>query len=245
MPWLRQVWPTAFTRDGTATKERPALWSSQDTTLRTALAAQAAVFRLPEQDVTSDDVERLALAWRNALRDAATLEHLQRRSLVAGEPDAALILGRLNEQLRDDFAFLLRLSSARWSDVLELCAPLVEALRLVRQEALRELEELADQLERRVTEGRALPPMDEWLDWQTLRVSYERLVSAGEPEDRRLAFAAVGGPVASLAVWLANDRDQRPASHALFRWLQREASGAGDHRARELHERNTDITREG
>lgn len=58
-------------------------------------------------------------------------------------------------------------------------------------------------------------------------MAYERGFLGG-PELGCLAFTKVHTDVCALAVWLFNDRKEKPIANAMFRFLLAEATAVGD-----------------
>ena len=100
------------------------------------------------------------------------------------------------------------------------------------------MELASDAIRRRCDEQRALPAIDEWREWIRLVAHHERGVRLCGADFRRLAFYKVHPDACSLAVWLFNDRAQRPLGNAIFRWLLTEAQAVDDARAIALQAKN-------
>ena len=67
---------------------------------------------------------------------------------------------------------------------------------------------------------------------------YEHAARRGGPEVRRLLWSRLHGDVCGYAVWLWNQRKERPLGNAIFRYLLREATELGDAERRALQEKN-------
>jgi hypothetical protein len=108
----------------------------------------------------------------------------------------------------------------------------------LRDRLLSEVEAAADALRRRVDVKRSLPAPDEWREWCNLCTVYEQNVRSAGEDVRRLAFVKVYPDAVSYAVWLYNERQQRPLGNAIFRWLLAEATALDDTRAVALMTKN-------
>ncbi|MFT3774099.1 MAG: hypothetical protein QM820_52710 [Minicystis sp.] len=103
---------------------------------------------------------------------------------------------------------------------------------------LSEVEAASDAIRRRVDDKRELPPEGEWREWANLVARYERGVESAGEDFRRLSFVKVYPDACGFAVWLFNDRKQRPLGNLIFRWLLAEAEALDDQRAIALQTKN-------
>jgi hypothetical protein len=114
--------------------------------------------------------------------------------------------------------------------------------RRVRDRLLSEVEITIAATRRRADEKRALPAIDEWREWNALRAQYERGVRLAGEDLRRLAFLRLHDAACALAVWLFNERGEKPIGNAIFRFLLAEAHALGDERAVDLQSRNVEVS---
>lgn len=204
----------------------------------TALALHASVLMRPRAAITGDDVRAVGQAWDAVLGDRATERMLLERALVIGAPGAAAALARMKEAIEGDLAAVVEASGLRLAE-LDGRGDLAGRVRVrLRDRLLEEVEAASEAMRRRVEERRELPPIDEWREWTAIRVAYERGVASAGDDFRRLAFLKVHGDACSLAVWLYNEREQRPLGNAIFKWLLAEAEATDDARAIALQTKN-------
>jgi hypothetical protein len=206
-------------------------WSS-------ALLLHASVLSKQGAPVTADELRTLGHAWDAVLGDKATERAVAARALTIGASGASAALLRLRQSVEDDLAALVLASGLPLAD-LGPQGGMADRLRVrVRERLLSEVELSSDAIRRRCDEQRPLPAIDEWREWIRLVAQYERGVRLCGPDFRRLAFYKVHPDACSLAVWLFNDRAQRPLGNAIFRWLLEEARAVDDARAVALQAKN-------
>lgn len=204
----------------------------------TALLLHASMLRKETAPVTADEVRTLGHAWDQVLGDRATERAVAERALSIGASGAASALARLRASVEDDLGDLVLAAGLPLAD-LGPRGGLLERVRLrVRDRLLAEVELASDAIRRRCDDKRALPAIDEWREWIGLVAHYERGVRLSGADFRRLAFAKVHPDACALAVWLFNDRSQRPLGNAMFRWLLGEAQAVDDARAVALQTKN-------
>ncbi|MEZ4382573.1 MAG: hypothetical protein R3A79_14645 [Nannocystaceae bacterium] len=173
-----------------------------------------------------------AIARRTATR-AAALE-------IAGKAEA--LRERFLGEVAGDLAELTIAAEVPLAEVVPEPGPLTErALAEVRGRVLLEVEELAEALDQRKEEGRALPAVDEWREWERLRRLYERAGRLCGMELRYVMFPQVHRIACAFAVWLWNDRKEYPISKPIFRWLLDEAEAVGDQSAIDLQRKNLGV----
>ena len=248
--------------DGREAPLTPAVPSEPADDLGLALSLHAAMLARPRDTLTGRDLRALAEAWDAALEGGTTMRAVEDRAASLGAPSAKLTLERLREAAMSDLAAVVsaegirladlgerRVASQAWSyrrspgnftlaDLGERGAMAAGVRHRVRDNLLREIEAHSDAIRRRVNDKRPLPPVDELREWLALRESYERGVRLAGMELRRLAFQKVNSDACSLAVWLFNERSQRPLANAIFQFLLREAKTLADPSAIALHTKN-------
>jgi hypothetical protein len=157
---------------------------------------------------------------------------------VLGASGAASVLERVRASVEEDLAAAVLASGMALRDLHGKGEMASRVRARLRDRLLSEVEALADAIRRRVDDRRALPAPDEWREWCNLCAVYERNVRSAGDDVRRLAFVKVYPDGVSYAVWLYNDRQQRPLGNAIFRWLLAEATALDDTRAIALLTKN-------
>src|SRR5262249_53550527 len=190
------------------------------------------------ETITGDEVNRVAEAWDHVLSDPATEQHVLERAFTLGAPTSTDVLERLRDAVEAELADVVRRSGLGLVDLELVGAMLPRVARALQSDLLSELELRGDALRRRVDERRELSPVEEWRQWSDLRVLHERAVELGGAELRRLAFPNLHSDVLHLAVWLFNQRKERPIANAMFRWGLNEANAVGDAHAVEVETKN-------
>lgn len=189
---------------------------------------------------TPADVVRAGRAFDAAFEEGALPAELDRRAEQLGAARAGHALACFREDVEESlFQVLVAHDIALDDTAMDLGVLATSAQRRLRNETLAVIEALSDAVRTRVNERRALPAIDEWREAASLRAAYERGVALGGPELRYLAFTKVHADLCALAVWLFNDRKERPIGNAMFRFLLDEARAVGDTEAIELQTRNT------
>jgi hypothetical protein len=217
--------PTALATD------RPALAS-----FPAAVAAHVDAVRARRPDRAA--LAGAARAWDSALADPDTrLWLLQRAAELAAPADAGDAAAReLRAQIAADLAELAE--TAQIATVDDGSAIATEIARQARGQRLATLELAFAAWEDRARAKAALPAVDEWRAFLSLRASYDQAVAVGGLELRRLAFphALTAGGVVSA--WLWNQRKEYVLSHAISVWLLGEARAVGDASAIEHESHN-------
>lgn len=210
-----------------------------------ALARHAAVLTKPIDAVEGADMLALGRAWDAILEDRAAERILAERALLLGADSSARTLARLREAVEEDLTALVLAREIGLDTLHEggatttASSPTIDRVRRrVRDHLLVSVESASDALRRRIDDKRELPAVDEWREWTTLRLAYEHGVRLAGQDFRRLAFYKVHPDITSLAVWLFNDRTQRPLGNAMFKWLLNEATILDDARAIALQTKN-------
>lgn len=117
-------------------------------------------------------------------------------------------------------------------------AVLQEACALARNRLQSELELTCERLRSRVLAGSFHDPETELLAFCLVRERYEALCQLSGKAQRRVAWQGVHRALTPLAVRLYNERQQKPLSNAMTRWLLHEATAVGDERGANLHQEN-------
>jgi hypothetical protein len=106
---------------------------------------------------------------------------------------------------------------------------------------LLDLEARCQRLRARVRERRALPVIDEWLEWAVLRRALEHAYFIGGRRVRDAIYARLYSDVTAYAVWLYNSRSLHQLSHGIFRHLLAEARLRNDPAGIELQANNVRV----
>jgi hypothetical protein len=206
--------------------------------VHTALSLHATVLARRPDALRADDLQAAGQAWDAALFERATERRLLERALVLGASTAASVLERVRASVEEDLVAVV-LASGMFLRNLAGQGEIASRVRSrLRDRLLSEVEAAADALRRRVDDKRPLPAPDEWREWCDLCALYERNVRSAGEDVRRLAFVKVYPDAVSYAVWLYNERQQRPLGNAIFRWLLAEATALDDTRAIGLMTKN-------
>ena len=210
----------------------------------TALAHHAALLTKPITSVEQGDLLALGRAWDAILEDRAAERILVERALLLGGGSSTQALARLRADVEADLTAVvlardLGLEVARQDGAADAPSPTIERVRRrVRDDLLAGVEAASDALRRRIDDKREIPAVDEWREWTALRLAYEHGTRLAGRDFRQLAFYKVYPDVSSLAVWLFNERHQRPLGNAIFKWLLVEATALDDARAFALQTKN-------
>jgi hypothetical protein len=204
----------------------------------TALSLHASLLRRSRGAVKGDEVRALSHAWDVVLSDRVTERGIEARALVLGASGPKPALDRLRGAIEEDIVAVVLAADLSLSELGAHSATAERVRRGVRDRLLSEVEAMADAIRRRADERRELPAIDEWREWNALHRAYARGVRLAGQDFRRLAFHKVHPDACSLAVWLFNDRKQRPLGNAIFRFLLTEAEAIDDPRAIALQTKN-------
>ncbi|MEP7121497.1 MAG: hypothetical protein ABJE95_11325 [Byssovorax sp.] len=205
----------------------------------TALARHAALLTRPIASVNQGDLLTLGRAWDAILDDRAAERILVERALLIGAESSSRTLARLRDDVEADLTAVVLARDVGLEAPLDAPSPTLDRVRRrVRDQLLAGVEASSDALRRRIDEKREIPAVDEWREWTALRLAYEHGARLGGQEFRRLAFYKVYPDISSLAVWLFNERHQRPLGNAMFKWLLSEATALDDARAIALQTKN-------
>lgn len=206
--------------------------------LPAALSLHASLLLRPAEALRPDDVRAVGKAWDAVIESRADERILQARARALGASGAGATLERLRASIEEDIAAAVLASGIRLTE-LSSQGPVASRVRArLRDRMLSEVELASDAIRRRVDDKREIGAADEWREWANLTVLYERGVESAGDDFRRLAFVKVYPDASSYAVWLFNDRKQRPLGNAIFRWLLVEAEALDDQRAITLQARN-------
>jgi hypothetical protein len=216
----------------------PAAGAPGGDAIRTALSLHASVLTRPREALRPEDVRAAGQAWDAALFDKATERILLERAVIVGAAGAASVLDRMRAAVEDDLAGVVLASGMRLVDLGDRGEMASRVRAQLRDRLLTEIEAASDAIRRRADDKRALPGPDEWREWGNLRELYARAVRSAGDDLRRLAFVKVYPDATSFAVWLYNDRHQRPLGNVIFRWLLAEATALDDSRAVTLMTKN-------
>ncbi len=177
---------------------------------------------------------RAASAWDRLLLDGSAERRLRQRAQeLGGTGNGAL--SALREVLEEDVAAILRAGGA--AATAEPGGLLDSAAKRLREQLLGEIELACAAIKRR-SERTALPALDEWREWSSLRASVERAVALGGEDLRRVAFPTVNSALGNHAAWLYNVLGEKALANAMFAWLHAEAVALEDERASALHAKN-------
>jgi hypothetical protein len=206
--------------------------------VRTALSLHASVLSRPREALRADDLRAVGQAWDAAFDDRATEQLLHERALVLGGGAPAATLERVRAAVEDDLVAVILASGLSLSALGDKGAVTARVRARLRDQLLSEIEAASDAIRRRVDDKKALPAPDEWREWSNLTARYAHGVERAGVDYRRLAFAKVYPDACGLAVWLFNDRKQRPLGNVIFQWLLAEATALDDQRAVALQTKN-------
>ena len=212
----------------------------------TALGCHASLLTQPITAIEGADLLALGRAWDAILEDRNAERILAERALLLGADSSARTLARLREAVEEDLTALVLAREVGLDTLRDRGAtsspsqsPTIDRVRRrVRDRLLVGVEAASDALRRRLDDKREIPAVDEWREWTTLRLAYEHGTRLAGADFRRLAFYKVHPDLTSLAVWLFNDRSQRPLGNAMFKWLLAEATALDDPRAIALQAKN-------
>jgi hypothetical protein len=210
----------------------------------TALAHHAALLTKPIASVEQGDLLTLGRAWDAILEDRAAERILVERALLLGGGSSTQALARLRDDVEADLTALVLardvgLEVPQVEGEATTPSPTIERVRRrVRDDLLVGVEAASDALRRRIDDKREIPAADEWREWTALRLAYEHGTRLAGQDFRRLAFYKVYPDITGLAVWLFNERHQRPLGNAIFKWLLGEATALDDARAIALQTKN-------
>ncbi|MFO0587710.1 MAG: hypothetical protein U0441_09225 [Polyangiaceae bacterium] len=206
---------------------------------RLARALAMHVRLLHAKKPTPAEIAAVGRAFDEALEDDSLARDIEDRAAFLGANRSTGLLSRLRDDVEEALFHLLKRHRIALDDTVdELGDTASAAQRRLRDEALAVIEALSDAVKTRVAERRALSPIDEWREFSALRMAYDRGVSMGGPELRYLAFTKVHGDVCAQAVWLFNERKEKPIANAMFRFLLSEAKAVGDAAGVELQTKN-------
>lgn len=228
----------AFVEPEADAPRKPAAPAHEGDDLSTALSLHASLLCRPRDAVTVKDVRALSQAWDVVLSDRGTERGIEARALVLGASGPKPALDRLRGAIEEDIALVILTAGLSLAELGSESVTAERVRRDVRDRLLSEVEAMADGIRRRADERRELPAIDEWREWNALRREYARGVRLAGQDFRRLAFHKVHPDACTLAVWLFNERKQRPLGNAIFRFLLTEAEAIDDPRAVALQTKN-------
>jgi hypothetical protein len=218
--------------------DRPAPALPDGSPLLAAMTLHAHSLAGDPKRVTRAEVARLAQLWDAALEDPRLGQQIEGRGEALGSHASLRSSETLADSVREDLLAMIRAANLDLGALGDESELLGRAARRLHGELLDGLEVAIGALESRVEATRALPAIDEWQSFLSVREQYAEAVSLGGLPLRRLAFSTVHGPVCGLAVWLWNTRAERAIGNAIFSWLLAEAIIVDDAEAIRLQERN-------
>jgi hypothetical protein len=197
--------------------------------------------RLASSDgVTLRRIDELQLAWSAVLEDEPPAS-LRNRAARLEAANTERVWEDAREGILDDLARILLERRIPVSALTESAVSEDLAMR-THDEAFEELEQAAEALARRKAEKQPLPMREELREWTALRVLYESVVTSSGTGTQPLAFSAMYAAACNHAVWLFNERQERPLGNAMLRFLLTEAERAGDEEAIRLQKANVAIS---
>ena len=206
---------------------------------RLARALAMHVNLLTSKRPVAREIAAVGRAFDEALSSDSLAHDIEERAVFLGANRGSSVLSRLRADVEESLFHLLKRHRIALDDTVDdLGETAASAQRRLRDEALAVIEALSDAVKNRVSERRALSPIDEWREFSALRLAYERGVGMGGAELRYLAFTKVHRDVCAQAVWLFNDRKEKPIANAMFRFLLSEARAVGDTAGVELQTKN-------
>jgi hypothetical protein len=97
-----------------------------------------------------------------------------------------------------------------------------------------------NRMEQRKLAQRELPQLEEWNEFLSLRALYRQACDASASlSDLSLAHSIIRDKLVNFAVWLYNDRTEKPLANAIFRLLEAEAVALGDAESERLNKKNS------
>jgi hypothetical protein len=203
-------------------------------TLARALHSQLEL-HLRERGPDSAAVVTLAERWDAALHAPETRAWLRERARVVGG-DADMTLAKARRMVTAELADL---SQHIKGPVPQPSAVLLEALADRREELHGRLERQVAQMADRAESSKALPGIEEWREVMKVLEIHGELTAMGEADERHLALSVIERRLSSFAVWLYNDRGERPIANAIFSFLWHQAAAVGDEAAAARNEKNS------
>lgn len=203
---------------------RHALSASPDVAAAPPRPAEALPGALAAHVAALDDprparIRAAAAAWDAVRADGAVAKHIALRAAALG--CSAEARDRVLAAVEADLATLI---VERGLEVGAIDGPtLAAASGAVRDRAVADCEALAEGLGSRVRAKRWSCSADELREWVGVKQAYERVGRLGGEAARRVVFVVVHQHVCAQAVWLWNERGQKPLANAIFRWLLEEA----------------------
>jgi hypothetical protein len=181
-------------------------------------------------------VINVARAWEAALSSDLRSKLFVRSTMNGGgEPDAAIDEVR---QLIE--TALVPLLPAKLTGAGELPMLLESAAQERRNRIHNELEDKMNRMEQRKLAQRELPQLEEWNEFLSLRALYRQACDASASlSDVSLAHSIIRDKLVNFAVWLYNDRTEKPLANAIFRLLEAEAVALGDAESERLNKKNS------
>jgi len=186
------------------------------------------------------ELTRALKAWDRAFEDPALMGRIQKRALFLEVPSPERILFEMRRDVLEDLA----LASARARMPLRLMPANglgMEISDRLRGNLLESVERATESLHRRREAGTSLPASDELAESLSVQEACIRAAAMVGDELRRIAFAIAQVDICDHAVWLFNDRREKPIANVIMQWLLSESRAVGDARGMELHGKNVGI----
>lgn len=242
--WLmapRRAWTFKMVRLAASTKPSPKVPQSALPTPESPLGAMGhatflTVALKQQTQPSAAAVIAVAQAWEQALDGAMREQLFSRATLIGGgDPDAAL--SEVRELIQSALAPML---PAKLSGTGPLPALLESAAGARRNKLHDELEERMNRLESRKQQKRELPQLEEWNEFVQFHTLYRRACEASaSTSDVALAHSIFRDKLVNYAVWLYNERVEKPLANAIFRFMEAEAVALGDAESERLNKKNS------
>ena len=251
LAWLwapRRLWTFLFVRKVSARALRPARPSgspalaplpSEAGPVAAALHRHLSL-RLESGKLSGAALKSVAAEWEKVLEAPGTLLALADRCAALGGGEVNQTLAKVRELLEAELAALAERAEGGAGG--ETPALLKGGLSQRRDQLFDRFEQLMDQMDRRKQAKRELDAPSEWREVVALRGLYSELVAGVELPERQLVFSVVRDRLVNYAVWLYNERSERPIANAVFRFLWTEATAMGDESSAKLNQKNADCT---
>src|SRR5262245_5269090 len=235
LPWVRRALAEASAgeRAPRAAGMPPA---SRGDALDHALSAHAIVVGRGA-GVHPAELHRAMKSWDQAFEDPGLMARVQKRSLSLEVPHPERVLFEMRRGVLEDLA--IACDRARMPLRLLPADGLgVEIVDRLRNNLLESVERATESLHLRMEANRRLPASDELAESLSVQEACSRAAVMGGEEVRRIAFTISQGDLCNHAVWLYNDRGEKPVANVIMHWLHSEASAVGDAEGAELHRKN-------
>jgi hypothetical protein len=203
-----------------------------------ALRLEAAMLARDSKALNARDVAELGRRWDEALGGEELELRIATRAQALGVSAIDRVKETLERSLEEDLMKMILRGELKLALLSKGGGMIERAVRRVRSDLFAEIETGMRAIRGRTDEERALPGIDEWREWTSLRRMLERSGEIGGIDVRRLRFPEVHGAVCHVAVWLFNARKERAIGNAMFRWLLDEANAVKNEQAIDLETKN-------